>query len=45
MTKQRHHTDLGSARYQYGIPALIRQTVNSSGNQLWRREMSAVFLG
>ena len=32
------------SRHQYGIPALIRQIVISSGNHLWRREVSAVFL-
>ena len=31
-------------RHQYGISALVSQT-SFRGNQRWRREMSAVFLG
>ena len=32
-------------RHQYGISALVSQTVISLGNQWWRREVSALFSG
>jgi len=41
LTSQKHYLDLGSARHQYGIPALVTQTSvfeGSSGN-LTKRQL------
>ena len=45
-TNQKHYQDLGIARHQYGISALVTQTSFNLRGLKWRpREKSAVFSG
>ena len=44
-SSHKQYPNLGVARHQYGISALVFSDVITRGNQSWRHEMSAVFSG